>query len=183
MSHSLKLRSLLGLPEKDTCVDVLPEETVEVKQPIKGGKEDKITSRKEERRSICGKDREDKKRTTKTAGKEKEEFPNSRKSKVKDEKKLKSSTSSQKVKEVAQRVEAVVTDPIEPPQDQVDPILYGTYQEKLYIEVYGLLDSMQGEKEHFASVEGRSLFWRSGHRTTKGMSLLSITGVRISATF
>lgn len=45
---------------------------VEVKQPIKGGKEDKITSRKEERRSICGKDREDKKRTTKTAGKEKE---------------------------------------------------------------------------------------------------------------
>lgn len=43
--------------------------------------------------------------------------------------------------------------------------------------------SQQGEKEHFASVEGRSLFWRSGHRTTKGMSLLSITGVRISATF
>lgn len=39
------------------------------------------------------------------------------------------------MKEVAQRVEAVVTDPIEPPQDQVDPILYGTYQEKLYIEV------------------------------------------------
>uniref|UniRef100_A0A8B9SM03 MYCBP associated protein n=1 Tax=Anas platyrhynchos TaxID=8839 RepID=A0A8B9SM03_ANAPL len=75
VSHSLKLRSLLGLPEKDTCVDVLPEETgkwLEVKQPIKGGKEDKITSRKEERRSICGKDREDKKRTTKTAGKEKE---------------------------------------------------------------------------------------------------------------
>ncbi|NWZ27926.1 MYBPP protein, partial [Asarcornis scutulata] len=142
VSHSLKLRSLLGLPEKATCVDVLPEETVEVKQPIKGGKEDKITSRKEERRSIGGKDREDKKRTTKTAGKEKEEFPNRRKSKVKDEKKLKSSTSSQKVKEVAQPVEAVVTDPIEPPQDQVDPILYGTYQEKLYIEVYGLLDSM-----------------------------------------
>lgn len=27
VSHSLKLRSLLGLPEKDTCVDVLPEET------------------------------------------------------------------------------------------------------------------------------------------------------------
>ncbi|XP_066836340.1 MYCBP-associated protein isoform X1 [Anser cygnoides] len=142
VSHSLKLRSLLGLPEKDTCVDALPEETAEVKQPIKGGKEDKITSRKEERRSVGGKDKEDKKRTAKTAGKEKEERPNSRKSKVKDEKKLKSSTSSQKVKEVAQPAEAVVTDPTEPPQDQVDPILFGTYQEKLYIEVYGLLDSM-----------------------------------------
>ncbi|XP_035198592.1 MYCBP-associated protein-like isoform X2 [Oxyura jamaicensis] len=140
--HSLKLRSLLGLPEKDTCVDVLPEETVEVKQPIKGGKEDKITSRKEERRSVGGKDKEDKKRTSKTAGKEKEERPNSRKTKVKDEKKLKSSTSSQKVKEVAQAVEAVVADPAEPPQQQVDPILFGTYQEKLYIEVYELLDSM-----------------------------------------
>lgn len=39
------------------------------------------------------------------------------------------------MKEVAQPVEAVVTDPIELPQDQVDPVLYGTYQEKLYIEV------------------------------------------------
>lgn len=45
---------------------------VEVKQPIKGGKEDKITSRKEERRSVSGKEKEDKKRTARTAGKEKE---------------------------------------------------------------------------------------------------------------
>ncbi|NXU27088.1 MYBPP protein, partial [Thalassarche chlororhynchos] len=142
VSHSLKLRSLLGLPEKDTYVDVVPEETVEVKQPIKGGKEDRITIRKEERRSFGGKDKEGKKRTTKTAGKEKEERPSSRKLKVKDEKKLKSSTSSQEVKEGAQPVEVVTTDSVEPPQEQVDPMLFGTYQEKLYIEVYGLLDSM-----------------------------------------
>ncbi|KFV54418.1 MYCBP-associated protein, partial [Gavia stellata] len=141
VSHSLKLRSLLGLPEKDTYVDV-PEETVEVKQPIKGEKEDKITIRKEERRSFGGKDKEGKKRTTKTVGKEKEEQPSSRKFKVKDEKKLKSSTSSQEVKEGAQPVEAVTADRVEPPQEQEDPILFGTYQEKLYIEVYGLLDSM-----------------------------------------
>ncbi|NWI34598.1 MYBPP protein, partial [Sula dactylatra] len=140
VSHSLKLRSLLGLPEKDTCVDVVPEEAVEVKQPVKGGKEGRITTRKEESRSFGSKDKEGKKRTTKTAGKE--ERPSSRKLKVRDEKKLKSSTSWQEVKEGAQPVEAVTMDGIEPLQERVDPILFGTYQEKLYIEVYGLLDSM-----------------------------------------
>ncbi|KFQ83299.1 MYCBP-associated protein, partial [Phoenicopterus ruber ruber] len=139
VSRSLKLRSLLGLPEKDTYVHDVPEETVEVKQPIKGGKEDRVTARKEERRSVGGKDKEGKKRTTKAAGKEQ---PSSRKLKVKDENKLKPSTSSQEVKEGAQPVEAVTADRVEPPQEQVDPILFGTYQEKLYIEVYGLLDSM-----------------------------------------
>ncbi|KFW12402.1 MYCBP-associated protein, partial [Fulmarus glacialis] len=142
VSHSLKLRSLLGLPEKDTYVDVAPEETVEVKQPIKGGKEDRITIRRE-KSSYGGKDKEGKKRTTKTAGKMCwDEWPSSRKLKVKDEKKLKSSTSSQEVKEGAQPVEAVTIDRVEASQEQVDPILFGTYQEKLYIEVYGLLDSM-----------------------------------------
>ncbi|NXL41295.1 MYBPP protein, partial [Podilymbus podiceps] len=141
VSHSLKLRSLLGLPEKDTEVDDVPEETVEVKQPVKGGKEHRITTRKEEK-SAGGKDKEGKKRTTKAAGKEKEEQPSSRKLKVKDENKLKSSASSQGVKEGAQHVGAVMTDRVEPPREQVDPILFGTYQEKLYIEVYGLLDSM-----------------------------------------
>uniref|UniRef100_A0A8C8E8A0 MYCBP associated protein n=1 Tax=Otus sunia TaxID=257818 RepID=A0A8C8E8A0_9STRI len=86
VSHSLKLRSLLGLPEKDTYVDV-PEET---------GK--------------CSR-------------------------KLKDEKKLKSSTSSQEMKEGAQPMEAVPGDGVEPPQEEMDPILFGTYQEKLYIEV------------------------------------------------
>ncbi|XP_074967647.1 MYCBP-associated protein isoform X4 [Phalacrocorax aristotelis] len=142
VSHSVKLRSLLGLPEKDTYVDVVPEGTGEVKQPIKGGKEDRITTRKEESRSFGAKDKEGKKRTTKTAGKEKEEYPSSRKLKVRDEKKLKSSTSSQEVKEGAQPVEAITADRVEAPQERVDPILFGTYQEKLYIEVYGLLDSM-----------------------------------------
>lgn len=32
-------------------------------------------------------------------------------------------------------MEAVPTDRVEPPQEQVDPVLFGTYQEKLYIEV------------------------------------------------
>ncbi|NXD76796.1 MYBPP protein, partial [Halcyon senegalensis] len=142
VSHSLKLRSLLGLPEKDTYVDTAPEETVEIKQPIKGGKEDRITARKEERKSLGSKDKGGRKRTTRTTGKEKEERPSSRKLKVKDEEKLKSSTSLQEVKEGAQPMEAVTPDRAEPPQEQLDPVLFGTYQEKLYVEVYGLLDSM-----------------------------------------
>uniref|UniRef100_A0A8C0BXE4 MYCBP associated protein n=1 Tax=Buteo japonicus TaxID=224669 RepID=A0A8C0BXE4_9AVES len=104
VSHSLKLRSLLGLPEKDTYVDVVPEET---------GKWWFLHSNW----FLWT------------------ECPSSRKLKVKDEKKLKSSTSSQEVKEGAQSVEAVTTDRVEPLQEQVDPILFATYQEKLYIEV------------------------------------------------
>nr|XP_009941214.1 PREDICTED: MYCBP-associated protein [Opisthocomus hoazin] len=133
VSHSMRLRSILRLSEKDTYADV-PEKTVEVKQPIKGGKEDRITTRKDEEKSFVGKGKEGKPRTTKTAEKEKEEGPSSRK--LKDEKKLRSPTSSQEVKEGAQPVAAVA------PQEQVDPVLYGTYREKLYVEVYGLLCSM-----------------------------------------
>ncbi|XP_025954935.2 MYCBP-associated protein isoform X2 [Dromaius novaehollandiae] len=139
VSRSVMLRCLLGMPEKDTCADIVPEETVEVQQLVKGEKEDKITTKKEERRLVGGKDKEDKKRT-KTSGKEKEEHPHSRK--LKDEKKLKSSNVSQEVKEVPPPVETVATDKIEPRQEPVDPILFAKYQEKLYIEVYGLLDSM-----------------------------------------
>ncbi|NXP73838.1 MYBPP protein, partial [Ramphastos sulfuratus] len=139
VSRSLKLKSLLGFPEKDTYVAVVPEEAVEVKHPIKGGKEERVNTRKEETRSFGGKDKEGRKRTMKTAGKEKEECPSSRK--LKEEKKLKSSTSLQEVKEGAQLVEAATTDRVEPPWEQVDTVLFGTYQEKLYIEVYRLLNS------------------------------------------
>uniref|UniRef100_A0A663DW70 MYCBP associated protein n=1 Tax=Aquila chrysaetos chrysaetos TaxID=223781 RepID=A0A663DW70_AQUCH len=110
VSHSLKLRSLLGLPEKDTYVDVVPEET---------GKWWFLHSS----------------RFLWTVGNPENECPSSRKLKVKDEKKLKSSTSSQEVKEAGQSVGAVTTDRVDPLQEQVDPILFATYQEKLYIEV------------------------------------------------
>ncbi|KGL86125.1 MYCBP-associated protein, partial [Charadrius vociferus] len=142
VSHSVRLRSLLGLPEKNTIyIDAVPEEKVEVQQPIKGGKEDRITTRKEERRSFGGKDKEGKKRTTKTATSAGDgERPSSRK--LKEETKLKPSTSLQEVKEEAQPLEALTTEGVEPPQEQVDPVLYRTYQEKIYVEVYGLLNSM-----------------------------------------
>ncbi|NWH63130.1 MYBPP protein, partial [Geococcyx californianus] len=140
VSHSMRLRSLLGLPEKNTWRDVL-EEAVEVKQPIKGGKEGRVTSRRDVR-SFGGRDKEGKRRTTKTAGKEKEEEPSSRKLSIKYEKKQKSSTSLLEVKEGAQPVGAVTTDREEPPQEQLDLTLFRSYQEKLYVQVYGLLGSM-----------------------------------------
>ncbi|NXD67165.1 MYBPP protein, partial [Eolophus roseicapillus] len=128
---SMKLRSLLGLPEKDTYVEV-PEEPVEIKVPVKG---DRITSRREDRRSFGGKDREGKRRTK--TGKEVCERPSSRKLRGKDDKKIKSSVSLLEMKGGAQPMEGA-----EPPWEQADPVLFGIYQEKLYIEVYGLLDSM-----------------------------------------
>ncbi|OXB59392.1 hypothetical protein ASZ78_009692 [Callipepla squamata] len=156
VSRAVRLRSQLGLPERDTCVDALPQGRGtwwlqhsrrvtgissflgEVEQTIKGGEGDKITGRSEEKPSVGGKEKEDKKRTTKPAGKEQEERPSSRKSKVKEKKQLKACSSSEK--EAAQPAGAA--DPTEPPREQLDPIWWGMYQEKLYVEVYGLLDSV-----------------------------------------
>lgn len=39
------------------------------------------------------------------------------------------------MKEGAEPREATTTNRAEPPQEQVDPVLFGTYQEKLYVEV------------------------------------------------
>ncbi|XP_061233152.1 MYCBP-associated protein [Neopsephotus bourkii] len=133
---SMKLRSLLGLPEKDTHIEG-PEEPVEIKVPVKG---DRITSRREDKRLFGGKDREGKRRT-KTG---KEEPPSSRKLKGKDDKKVKSSVSLLDRKEGAQPMGGA-----EPPREQLDPVLFGIYQEKLYIEVYGLLDSMVSKMVSF----------------------------------
>ncbi|XP_065549958.1 MYCBP-associated protein isoform X2 [Lathamus discolor] len=133
---SMKLRSLLGLPEKDTYIGG-PEELVEIKVPAKG---DRVTSRREDRRLFGGKDREGKRRT-KTG---KEERPSSRKLRGKDDKKIKSSISLLDMKGEAQPVEGA-----EPPREQLDPVLFGIYQEKLYIEVYGLLDSMVSKMVSF----------------------------------
>ncbi|XP_053850418.1 MYCBP-associated protein isoform X2 [Vidua macroura] len=148
VSHSLRLRSVLGLIKKDAYVEAVPEETEEVKQggAKKGGKEDKIATKKEEK-----KDKEGKK-SRGTSGKEKADHSGSLKLKAKDEKQV-SSTSVQDVKGGAESMKgrddkqkvkeaAATTDGAEPVQEQVDFISLETYREKLYIEVYRLLDSM-----------------------------------------
>ncbi|NWU91495.1 MYBPP protein, partial [Upupa epops] len=141
VSRALRLRFLLGLSKKDTDVDAPPKETEEEKQSVKG--EDSITTRKEVRKLFSAKEKEGKKKPAKAAGREKEECPSSRK--VKDEKTLKSTTSLREMKEGAQPIEAATTDRAECQEEQVDPILFGIYQEKLYVEVYELLDSTVGK--------------------------------------
>ncbi|RLV99277.1 hypothetical protein DV515_00009905 [Chloebia gouldiae] len=151
VSCSLRLRSVLGLTKEDTYVEAVPEETEEVKQggAKKGGKEEKIASKKEEKMDKEGK------KSRRTSGKEKVDHSGSKKLKAKDEKQI-SSISVQDMKGGAESVkgrddkqnvkeEAATTDGAEPVQEQVDSILLEAYQEKLYVEVYRLLDSMVSE--------------------------------------
>ncbi|XP_053156125.1 MYCBP-associated protein isoform X3 [Hemicordylus capensis] len=132
VSHSLVLRSLLGMPEKDTYVEIVPEEPVEVKPvSVKGGKEDRRLQREEKKAAVKEKEK----------GKAvKEERPNSRKTKGKEEKKVKSSIKEPK-ELLAFSADAPEELP-EPHQEQVDPVVQEKYHEKLYVEVYGLLNSM-----------------------------------------
>ncbi|XP_030915823.1 MYCBP-associated protein [Geospiza fortis] len=126
VSHSLRLRSVLGLMKKDIYAEAVPEETEEVKQggAKKGGKEDKIATKKEEKKD------KDSKKSRGTSGKEKAVMKGGVES-------IKGRYEKQKVKE-----EAATTVAAEPVQEQVDSISLETYREKLYIEVYRLLDSM-----------------------------------------
>ncbi|NXI17436.1 MYBPP protein, partial [Irena cyanogastra] len=146
VSHSLRLRSVLGVIKKDIYVEAVPEETGRAK---KGGKEDKIATKKEEK-----KDKEGKK-SRGTSGKEKADHSGNRKLKAKDEKQI-SSIFVQDVKGGAESIkgrdekeevkeEAATTDGAEPIQEQVDSVSLEIYREKLYTEVYRLLDSMVSE--------------------------------------
>ncbi|NWW30245.1 MYBPP protein, partial [Panurus biarmicus] len=146
VSHSQRLRSLLGLIKKDAYEEAVPEETGGAR---KGGKEDKIVTKKEEK-----KDKEGKK-SRETSGKEKVDHSGSRKLKAKDEKQvssisvrdMKRGAESVKGRDEKQKVkeEGATTDGAEPAQEQVDSVSLETYREKLYIEVYRLLDSMVSE--------------------------------------
>ncbi|XP_048673904.1 MYCBP-associated protein isoform X2 [Caretta caretta] len=141
VSRSLMLRSLLGMPEKDTSVESVPEEIVDLKQIVKGGKEDRKALQKEEKKAAGGKEKEDKKGATKSTGKDREERSNSRKMKGKDEKRVRTPSFTREVKELT-LLDSVDSDQVESRQEQVDPIVLEKYREKLYVEVYGLLDSM-----------------------------------------
>ncbi|XP_060109025.1 MYCBP-associated protein isoform X2 [Heteronotia binoei] len=133
VSCSLLLRSLLGMPEKDTYAEVL-EEPAEIKPVIaKGGKEERRLQ-KEDKKS-AGKDE-------KKGGKAgKEERPNSKKLKSKEERKLKTSTKETR-DHTPFALDAVELDALPSRHEQVDPVVQEKYHEKLYVEVYGLLNSM-----------------------------------------
>uniref|UniRef100_A0A8C2UFX5 MYCBP associated protein n=1 Tax=Coturnix japonica TaxID=93934 RepID=A0A8C2UFX5_COTJA len=94
VGHSLRLRSQLGFPEKDTSGDDLPE----------GGGERWL----QHSGRILG-----------IVGKPKNSL----------------SFSWDGKKEIAQPIEAAAPDPVTLPQEQIDPIIWALYQEKLYVEV------------------------------------------------
>ncbi|XP_077184048.1 MYCBP-associated protein [Paroedura picta] len=132
VSCSLMLRSLLGMPEKDTYAEV-PEEPAEMKPVlVKGGKEERRLQ-KEDKKSAAKDEKKGK------AGKE--ERPNSKKLKSKEERKLKSSTKEAK-DHTPFTLDIVESEATHSRQEHVDPVVQEKYHEKLYVEVYGLLNSM-----------------------------------------
>uniref|UniRef100_G1P518 MYCBP associated protein n=1 Tax=Myotis lucifugus TaxID=59463 RepID=G1P518_MYOLU len=141
VSHSLWLRALLGLPEKETVYLDVPEElarktpsAIETKVASgRAGKEDRKGAA-QERKQLGVKDKEDKK-AAKMPGKE--DRLNSKKQKAKDDKKLTKSSSRDRL-----YVEDPAPDIIVTSQEPIDPLVMEKYSQRMYMEVYGLLDTM-----------------------------------------
>uniref|UniRef100_A0A4X2M3Q6 MYCBP associated protein n=1 Tax=Vombatus ursinus TaxID=29139 RepID=A0A4X2M3Q6_VOMUR len=130
VSHSMWLKSLLGLPEKDAVYIEVPEEQVELKPSGRIGKEERKTTALE-RKQGSGKEKEEKKGGAKSPGRE--DRANSKKHKGKDEKKLyKSPSRDWKEKTFVEQL---------PPEhtastfEPVDPLIQEKYNQRLYIEV------------------------------------------------
>ncbi|XP_077020852.1 MYCBP-associated protein isoform X2 [Tamandua tetradactyla] len=141
VSHSLWLRALLGLPEKETIYMDLPDEQDRKSPPVteakvtagRVGKEDRKGA-SQEKKQLGNKDKEDKK-GAKLPGKE--DRSNSKKYKAKDEKKLMKSLSRDRFS-----LDDPVPDSTIPSQEPVDPLVLEKYLQRLHTEVYGLLDGL-----------------------------------------
>ncbi|XP_070790757.1 MYCBP-associated protein [Pituophis catenifer annectens] len=130
---SLMLRSLLGMPEKDTYVETAPEELADVKSAVaKAVKEDRKVQKEDKK--TASKEKEKGKAT------KEQERTNSRKGKGKEEKKAKTSTKETK-DAISFSIESSEVE-LQLRREQIDPIVQEKYREKLYVEVYGLLNSM-----------------------------------------
>uniref|UniRef100_A0A8C9ITT5 MYCBP associated protein n=1 Tax=Piliocolobus tephrosceles TaxID=591936 RepID=A0A8C9ITT5_9PRIM len=145
VGHSLWLRSLLGLPEKETIYLNVPEEQdqksppiMEVKVPVgKVGKEERKGAAQEKKQPGI-KDKEDKK-GAKVLGKEScwGDRPNSKKLRAKDDKKVIKSTSRDRFS-----LEDPIPDINLPSQEPIDPLVMEKYNQRLHSEVHGLLDTL-----------------------------------------
>ncbi|XP_036912736.1 MYCBP-associated protein isoform X2 [Sturnira hondurensis] len=141
VSHSLWLRVLLGLPEKETTYLNTPEEldrklpsVMEVKSSsAKVGKEDRRGAA-QEKKQLGVKDKEDKK-GAKLLGKE--DRLNSKKQKAKDDKKSTKPSSGDRL-----FLEDPAPNSATPSQDPIDPLVMEKYTQRLYTEVHGLLDTL-----------------------------------------
>ncbi|CAK6438294.1 unnamed protein product [Pipistrellus nathusii] len=140
VSHSLWLRAVLGLPEKETTYVDLPEEqgrktpsVIETKvAPSRAGKEDRKATALERKQQGL-KDKEEKK--ARLLGKE--DRLNSKKLKARDDKKLAKSSSRDRL-----YVEDAVPDVTIASQEPIDPLVMEKYTQRMHMEVYGLLDAM-----------------------------------------
>ncbi|XP_012658377.2 MYCBP-associated protein [Otolemur garnettii] len=143
VSHSLWLRTLLGLPEKETIyLDVHEERDqksspiTEVKGPVgRVGKEERKAAA-QEKKQLGIRDKEDKK--SKLLGKE--ERLNSKKHKAKDDKKVVKTVSRDRL-----YTEDPVSDTTIPSQEPIDPLVMSKYTQRLHIEVFALLDALVTE--------------------------------------
>uniref|UniRef100_A0A8D2ALG7 MYCBP associated protein n=1 Tax=Sciurus vulgaris TaxID=55149 RepID=A0A8D2ALG7_SCIVU len=143
VSHSLWLRVLLGLPEKETVYLDVPEEQDRKSPPIaevkattgKTGKE--AEGRKgaaQEKKQLGIKDKEDKK-GARVSGKE-DRF-NSKKQKAKDDKKILKSLSRDRLS-----TDDPAPDNTVPSQEPIDPLIKEKYTQRLHMEVYELLNAL-----------------------------------------
>ncbi|XP_075850591.1 MYCBP-associated protein [Microcebus murinus] len=145
VSHSLWLRALLGLPEKETVYLDVPHEQdqklppiMEAKMPTgRAGKEERKGAA-QEKKQLGIRDKEDKK-GAKLPGKEQERL-NSRKQKAKDDKKVMKPASQEGFFS-----EDPVPDSVTPSQEPIDPLVMDKYTQRLHIEVYGLLNTLVTE--------------------------------------
>ncbi|KAM5310429.1 MYCBP-associated protein isoform 2-T2 [Glossophaga mutica] len=141
VSHSLWLRVLLGLPEKETTYLDTPEEldrklpsVMEVKSSSgKVGKEDRRGAA-QEKKQLGTRDKEDKK-GAKLLGKE--DRLNSKKQKAKDDKKSAKPSSRDRL-----FLEDPAPDSTTPSQEPIDPLVMEKYTQRLCTEVHGLLDTL-----------------------------------------
>uniref|UniRef100_A0A2K6GYP6 MYCBP associated protein n=1 Tax=Propithecus coquereli TaxID=379532 RepID=A0A2K6GYP6_PROCO len=144
VSHSLWLRALLGLPEKETVYLDVPQEQdqklppiLEVKVPAgRAGREERKGAA-QEKKQLGIRDKEDKKGAKPPW---KEERLNSRKQKAKDDKKVTKSVSQERL-----FLEDPIPDSITPSQEPIDPLVMNKYTQRLHIEVYGLLNALVTE--------------------------------------
>ncbi|XP_027373215.1 MYCBP-associated protein isoform X5 [Bos indicus x Bos taurus] len=154
VSHSLWLRALLGLPEKETIYLDMPEEqggvperrddlpsyrksppVTEVKVTSgKVGKEDRKGA-SQEKKQFGIRDKEDKKGPRLSPGKE--DRLNSKKHKTKDDKKPVKSLSRDGLS-----LDEPAPDSIIPSQEPIDPLVMEKYTHRLHTEVCGLLDAL-----------------------------------------
>ncbi|XP_037349662.1 MYCBP-associated protein [Talpa occidentalis] len=141
VSHSLWLRALLGLPEKETVYLDMPDEQDHKSPPVievkvtsgRVGKEDRKGAT-QEKRQLGIRDKEDKK-GSKLLGKE--DRLNSKKHKAKDDKKPLKSSSRDRLS-----MDDPAPDSTTPSQEPIDPLVMEKYIQRLHTEVYGLLDTL-----------------------------------------